>query len=532
MSDDSLGSVVHNGPLHWFSSDEDDAQGPAGWRLDVVTLLAVIGESSIADHAQAITASMLCLLPRIIPAPQALLKGTRPSRMPETAAKITGVYSGVSLESVGFFANILHPLDEYGPFAFKVLKISHTDQNEAGDIEVPQSPVSESHKLGKYFSKRTNTGVSEKTNRIPGPPDSEATSDSNGIAKMTGVSFQQSGDVEAQAPKQGITRRHTVKERMTDYINNPTLATTTKRPAVPAALWSPIHILSVFSMVLTFAIIGFAAYANDGTAILAVSLIAIASSIVGLASWWRPILMKRSHTNKVPDGDVVIRTREGAFLYIKCTENVARELYAGTEECEYRVGGQWYKALMGLGTFILMVSVILLGNCKWRSQLFIGASYISLNGLYWVMGLLPKRFFWDLSRYKIEVITPEDAVNADKTTDESDQREGTKSFTRTLWYCIRETKRTAWVERSGAAPSTPQWRAWLAEAQQAAEEGNRKWPSIARKDELMKMSESEIYSMKMRKHSIADPKPDPAGQVAPAQVVQPGGDTKREAGGF
>lgn len=533
MSD--IGSVVHNGTLHWFSSDEDNAGGPSGWRLDVVTLLAVIGESSIAEHSQAITASMLCLLPRIIPAPQALLKGTRPARMPETAAKITGVYSGVSLESVGFFANILHPLDEFSPFGFKVLRIVHSDQNQAGDIEVPQSAANDGGKLGKLFGKRTNTNISVaqsvKTSRIPGPPSSDGHSIANGAARTTGVSFRHA-DIEAQAPVPGITRRQTVKERATDFIANPTLVNNSKRPAVPAALWSPIHILSVFSMILTFAIIGFSAWYQDGTAILSVALISLASSIVGAASWWQPLLMKRSHTNKVPDGDVVIRTREGAFLLVECTENVARELYAGTEECQYYVGGQWYKVLMGIGTFLLMVSVILLGNCKWWSQVFIGGSYISLNGMYWFMGLLPKKLFWDLSRYHVEDITPKDAINAHDTTDENDPREGFKSFTRTLWYCIRETKRTAWVERSGAAPSTAQWRAWLAEAEQAAEDGNRKWPSIERKDELMKLSESEINAYKMKKSSISrESKLDPAEQAVPAQEVQ-GGDTKRETGAF
>lgn len=532
MSDES---IVHQGALHWFSSDEDGDGGPNGWRLDVVTLLAVIGESSIAEHSQAITASMLCLLPRIIPAPQALLKGTRPARMPETAAKITGVYSGVSLESVGFFANILHPLDEFSPFGFKVLRITHRDQNQFGDIEVPQSPASEGGRLGKFLGKRTNTNISvahsTRTSKIPGPPGHETDSTANGASRATGLSLHPA-DVEAQSPIQGITRRQTVKDRMTDYIANPTLATNAKRPAVPAALWSPIHILSVFSMALTFSIIGFAAWYKDGTAILSVTLISIASSIVGAASWWQPLLMKRSHTNKVPDGDVVIRTREGAFLIVKCTENVARELYAGTEECQYYVGGQWYKALMGLGTLLLMVSVILLGNCKWSSQVFIGISYIMLNGMYWIMGLLPKRLFWDLSRYIIDDITPADALKADDVTDERDAREGVKSFTRTLWYCIRETKRTAWVERSGAAPSTPQWRAWIAEAEEAAEEGNRKWPSIARKDDLMKMTEADIDTAKKNKNLISKAaKMDPAEQAVPAQQVQLS-DSKREAGAF
>ncbi|KAK6200650.1 hypothetical protein LQW54_009693 [Pestalotiopsis sp. IQ-011] len=498
---------------YWFSSDE----GPLGWRLDVVTLLAVIGESSIADHAQAITASMLCLLPRIIPAPQALLKGTRPARMPETAAKITGVYSGVTLDSVGFFANIIHPLDEFAPFGFKVLRITHKDEDEAGSVKVPTA--SGASAVDKLLGRRPKTSMSEtRSNRLRRPPSSDLNGDG---ATTTGVA-RASTDVEAQEdhdPIPGIKRRQTVKERMTNYIANPTLANSAKRPAVPAALWSPVHILSVFSMCMTFAIIGFAAYHSDGTAILAVALIAAASSIVGAASWWRPLLMRRSHTNEVPKGDVVIRTREGAFLLIQCTEYVARELYAGTEECEYRIGNQWYKVLMGLGTFLLMVSVILLGNCKWNSQIFIGVSYISLNGMYWAMGLLPKKYFWDLSRYEITDMTPKDAMNADKTTDPDDPREGVKSFTRTLWWCIRETKRTAWVERSGAAPSTPQWRAWLDEAEAAAERGDRKWGSILRKDELMKLKEKDISG----RHSapVTEHRPDPTEQVAPASQVQP-----------
>lgn len=37
----------------WFPENKFD------WRLDVVTLLAVIGEASMAEHSQAITASAL-----------------------------------------------------------------------------------------------------------------------------------------------------------------------------------------------------------------------------------------------------------------------------------------------------------------------------------------------------------------------------------------------------------------------------------------------------------------------------------------
>ncbi|KAJ2967476.1 hypothetical protein NUW58_g10444 [Xylaria curta] len=407
---DDSGEPQYMGAQAWFASDGPDGEGPAGWRLDVVTLLAVIGESSIAEHAQIITASVLCLLPRIIPAPQALVKPSRPQRLPETTAKMTGVYSGVVLDTVGFFANIIHPLDQLQPFAFKVLEIKHRDKNNAGGIEVPQ-PAANGHTsfLGRWrLNGRANTGLSTKS--IKGPP-ADALDDEPTTVRGRATGLSVAFDVEAgpDPPSQGITRRPTMKEKVQDFVANPTLANTAKRPAIPATLYSPMHILEIFSALLTFAIIGFAIAKKDGTAILAVTLMASASSVVGWASWWRPILMNRSHTNKVPAGDVIIRTREGAFLLVKCTEEVARELYSGTEECEYHVGGRAYRVLMGLGTFLLMASVILLGNCKWSSQIFIGASYIVLNGLYWTMGLLPKRLFWDLSRYECTDVTPPEA---------------------------------------------------------------------------------------------------------------------------
>ncbi|KAK6956934.1 hypothetical protein Daesc_002216 [Daldinia eschscholtzii] len=509
MADDSDG-VIRSKAASWFSSDVPGAEGPGGWRLDVVTLLAVIGESSIAEHCQTITASIFCLLPRIIPAPQAFLKPSRPGRLPETTAKMTGVYSGVVLDTVGFFANIIHPLDELQPFAFRVLHITHTDRNNAGGIEVPSRPRNGTKLLERMRTNgKTAIPSAHELHTLPRRPSGD---------HDTPRDTAYSNDVEA-GPTPGINRRATMKEKIQDFAANPTLAYNKQRPAIPATLYSPVHVLSLFSLLLTCGIIALAAVLEDGTAILAVTLISFASSIVGWASWWRPILMHRSHTNTVPAGDVIIRTREGAFLLIKCTEEVARELYSGTEECEYHVSGRAYRVLMGLGTCLLMVSVILLGNCKWWSQVFIGVSYIVLNGLYWTMGLIPKRFFWDLSRYEIRDITPREAQKAHEQTS-LDPREGVKSYTRTLWYAIRETKRTAWVNRSGAAPDTPQWRKWLAEAEEAAIQNNKDWTSVARKDVIMKMSESELNN---REASISEATRmfDQAEQAAPATQVQP-----------
>lgn len=84
--------------------------------------------------------------------------------------------------------------------------------------------------------------------------------------------------------------------------------------------------------------------------------------------------MKRNFKSKVPAGDVILRTREGAFVLVVCDEDVARELYTGTEECQYYVNTQVYRLLVGLGTFLLMVSVVLLGNCSFPMQAAVGQS--------------------------------------------------------------------------------------------------------------------------------------------------------------
>ncbi|KAI9151974.1 hypothetical protein HJFPF1_09192 [Paramyrothecium foliicola] len=416
----------------WFPTTRD------GWGFDIVTLLAVIGESSISDHAQNITASLLGVLPRIIPAPQALLKPSRPVRMPEVKAKMTGVYNGTTLDTIGFFANIITPLEALPAHSFKVIHIKHADWT-----------------------------------------------------------------------KNPHEKKMTLVEKLEVLLTSPGLLRTDERPAVPPKLSSPIHILSVVSFLVSIAITVAAVFWKDGPALLAIPALSLVSSITGVASLWRPVLMVRKHRNEVPRGDVLIRTREAAFVLVKCTEDVARELYSGTELCDYYLGENAYRMLMGLGTVLLMVSVVLLGNCTWSIQLFIGGSYIALNGLYWCLGMLPASYFWNLSRYEWRDETPKDALDAHKVSDLDDWEEGRPSFTRTLWYIIRETQLTGWAERSGAAPNTDQWKRWLREAEHNAISGNRRWPAVRRKDALMKEGV-------LKENGVREPEPQPpAVQVAP-----------------
>lgn len=79
---------------------------------------------------------------------------------------------------------------------------------------------------------------------------------------------------------------------------------------------------------------------------------------------------------------------------------------------------QWlHKLLMALGTAMLMVSIVLLGNVGFEGQTMVGASYIVANGAYWLASIVFKEHYWDLSRYDWRDVTPRDARQADRTTD-------------------------------------------------------------------------------------------------------------------
>jgi hypothetical protein len=180
----------------------------------------------------------------------------------------------------------------------------------------------------------------------------------------------------------------------------------------------------------------------------------------------------------VIEGDVVIRTRQGAFVIIKCSEEVARELYTGPEECLYMVGNQWFKVLVGIGTILVMISVVLLGNCNWTMQVVIVVIYTLLNGFYWAVSLLPKQWLWDMSRYNCKDVTPARMKNASEKGPD-----GKPSFTRSLWYAIQATETTNWVAISKAAPKTDAWEKWIELAQKNIK--NDEWDAVAAKNKLM-----------------------------------------------
>ncbi|KAG9237822.1 hypothetical protein BJ875DRAFT_517365 [Amylocarpus encephaloides] len=420
----------------WFATEKAPREG---WRLDIVSLLAVVGEGSMEAHMQPMTSSWTCMLPRIMPAPQALLNSSPPTRMPQVPASVVGVTNGTLVDSLNFFPNIIHPIDDLPAFAFKLYEIKHK-----ANVVPQELPV---------FSKE-KISVGEKEAQQLGLQGSET------------------------------TIRH-IQKAVTQVLLDGT-------PHITTQALSPLNLLSILSCLLTIGLFIWAALITDGTACLALS----------------PVLKKRVFNGTVPEGDVVIRTREGAFVVVKCNEEVARELYTGTEECTYFATTGTFRILVDFGTFLLMCSVVLLRNCDFAMQAGIGGSYIILNGAFWLVSLVSKDRFWDLSIYDVKEITPQDALGADQNDEKySGNKEGLASYTRTMWYAIRETRKTAWVKRSGATPSNTEWEEWLREAEEMAYQTD---------GDIIGREKSSPTPSRVHRSSS-----DPAEQAAPALQVPP-----------
>jgi hypothetical protein len=121
--------------MPWFPPAGEQTQG--GWRFDIVSLLAIIGESTLERHVQVITASSYAWLPRLLPAPQTVLKTERPGRLPSIKdVVITGVYSGLHLTELNFFADVIHDVASLQQYEFRVYDIhyAHKESKEAEEL--------------------------------------------------------------------------------------------------------------------------------------------------------------------------------------------------------------------------------------------------------------------------------------------------------------------------------------------------------------------------------------------------------------
>lgn len=394
-----------------------------GWKLDAVGLLAVIGETTTEACVEPMTASYLCLLPRLIPAPQALIRPNRRLALSGVNAVVTGIQQGIVKSQLSYTANQLSPIAELEPFSVRVLSIKHEDD--------------------------TLSIMRNMMNRI----DSEL-----GLSGRSGHN-------------QG---RMTFKD-----INAATLrGYSSIQPVMRAKNISPHNILSVASCLLTIGLLVWAIIIGDGLATLAIILLALTTTLFCAASLWKLPLKRRSVYPEVPRGEVVIRTREGAFLIIKCDIDVSQQLYFGTDDI-FQLVTTGFSPCIGCGTVIFMVAVIMMGNSTWTTQAALAVTYQLLNAVYWFVAVMPSSTHWEFPLYQKVDVTPDDVKYSHIYGGEE------PSYIKSLWKAILETKDVSWVRKSGAIPEGDKWDQWLELAKRNALNDTRDWDAVKMKKEIV-----------------------------------------------
>ncbi|KAK3213680.1 hypothetical protein GRF29_28g680232 [Pseudopithomyces chartarum] len=95
-------------------------------QLDIVGFLAILGEGSVLANAQVSTLSKWIFLPRLIPAPQALMRPTRPTVLEPVPGHITGIYSGNYKDTINHIGNIVCDANNLPAHSVRVVRIKRT----------------------------------------------------------------------------------------------------------------------------------------------------------------------------------------------------------------------------------------------------------------------------------------------------------------------------------------------------------------------------------------------------------------------
>jgi len=229
-------------------------------------------------------------------------------------------------------------------------------------------------------------------------------------------------------------------------------------PLVKARASGPLSWVTLLGCFLSASLFIISITLGDGMSLIATLLLSGLSTLIGISNKWELQLPRRPRNPLTDAGDVVVRYPNGSYLIVKCTEEVARELYFAPEEIVYNIENETiYRMISLVGTLMLMLGVIFLANAKLQLQFCWGGAYIILNAAHWVAAAVPQRLHWDLSCYEIE---EQGVVSGPKN----------ETFTDALFQAILFTKSKSWV-RIGkeAAPKTVTWDKWLEEAERTVQ---------------------------------------------------------------
>ncbi|KAF2260165.1 hypothetical protein CC78DRAFT_502056 [Lojkania enalia] len=110
--------------MHWIQ-DLNGNNSLQELQLDIVGFLAILGEGSVLANAQVSTLSKWIFLPRLIPAPQALMRPTRPLKLEPVPGQVTGIYSGNDRDTINHIGNIVCDANNLPEHCVRVVTIEH-----------------------------------------------------------------------------------------------------------------------------------------------------------------------------------------------------------------------------------------------------------------------------------------------------------------------------------------------------------------------------------------------------------------------
>ncbi|KAI8931990.1 hypothetical protein NX059_010886 [Plenodomus lindquistii] len=116
--------------MHWLQPDSNNKITLDALQLDIVGFLAILGEGSVLANAQVSTLSKWIYLPRLIPAPQALMRPTRPTRLEPAPGFVTGVHSGNHRDAINHIGNIVCDAGNLAPFSVRVVHIERASERQ------------------------------------------------------------------------------------------------------------------------------------------------------------------------------------------------------------------------------------------------------------------------------------------------------------------------------------------------------------------------------------------------------------------
>ncbi|KAH7113859.1 hypothetical protein B0J11DRAFT_141694 [Dendryphion nanum] len=115
--------------MRWIQAEEGQSPLDA-LQLDIVGFLAILGEGSVLANAQVSTLSKWIFLPRLIPAPQALMRPTRPLKLEPVAGQVAGIYSGNYRDSINHIGHIVCDASNLPEHSVRVVEIKRVDRDK------------------------------------------------------------------------------------------------------------------------------------------------------------------------------------------------------------------------------------------------------------------------------------------------------------------------------------------------------------------------------------------------------------------